>query len=152
MNNIVSFIILACLIIIGCKEETQSNKKESDLQSKYVTVDFYTPSGWSLTIKHDGSGRVGFGSNANDFADFKRNTFNFSDVMQKLESKLDPEGSISTNIAVNLWEKDEISIIVQYTSDKLLVNKLFENALSDINNNKDRIEEIYKDKKPVSIE
>jgi hypothetical protein len=152
MNNIVSFIILACLIIIGCKEETQSNKKESDLQSKYVTVDFYTPSGWSLTIKHDGSGRVGFGSNANDFADFKRNTFNFSDVMQKLESKLDPEGSISTNIAVNLWEKDEISIIVQYTSDKLLVNKLFENALSDITINKDRIEEIYKDKKPVSIE
>ena len=152
MNKIVILIILACLILIGCKEETQLNKIESDLKSEYVTIDFYTPSGWSLTINHDGSGRVGYGSHLVDFADFEKNTFIFSDVMQKLESKLEPQGSIATEIAVNLWERDEVSINVQYTSDKSLVDKFFEKALSAITNNKERIEEIYKDKKPVSFE
>jgi hypothetical protein len=152
MNKIIKFIILVCLILIGCKEQTQLEKIESDLKSEHVAVDFYTPSGWSLTINRDGSGQVGFGSHATDFADFEKNTFNFSDVMQKIGSKLDPEGSISTNIAVNLWEKDELSIIVQYTSDKTLINTFFEKALSAITDNKERIEEIYEDKKPVSTE
>jgi hypothetical protein len=152
MNKIIKFIILVCLILIGCKEQTQLEKIENDLKSEHVAVDFYTPSGWSLTINRDGSGQVGFGSHATDFADFEKNTFNFSDVMQKIESNLDPEGSISTNIAVNLWEKDELSIIVQYTSDKTLVNTFFEKALSAITDNKERIEEIYEDKKPVSTE
>ena len=152
MKKIVNFTIVGCLILIGCKEQTQLNKIESDLKSEYVTIDFFTPSGWSLTIKQDGSGQVGFGSLATDFADFEKNTFNFSDVMQKLESKLEPEGSISTKIAVNLWESDESSINVQYISDKTLVNKFFQKALSAITNNKERIEEIYKEIKPVSFE
>jgi len=152
MNKIIKFTILGCLILIGCKEEAQLNKIESDLKTEYVTVDFFTPSGWSLTIKQDGSGQVGFGSLATDFSDFEKNTFNFSDVIQKLESKLEPGGSISTKIAVNLWEIDESSINVQYTSDKTLVNNYFQKALSAITNNKERIKEIYKDKKPVIFE
>ena len=152
MKNNFKLIILGCLILIGCKEETQLNKIEGDLKSEYVTIDFYTPSGWILIIKRDGSGQVGFGSHLTDFADFEKNTFDFSDVIQKLESKLEPQGSIATEIAVNLWEKDEASINVQYTSDKTLVDKFFENALSAITNNKERIEEIYKDKKPVFFE
>ena len=152
MKITVIFIILASLILIGCKEETQLEKTKSDLQGEYVTVDFYTPTGWSLTINQDGSGQVGFGSHATDFADYEKNTFIFPDIMKKLESKLNPDGSISTNIAVNLWEKDDFSIIVQYTSDKSLVNTFFEKALSAITNNKDRMEEIYRDKKPVSLE
>jgi hypothetical protein len=152
MKKIVNFIILGCLIIIGCKEQTQLNKIESDLKSEYVTVDFFTPSGWSLTINQDGSGQVGFGSHATDFADFEKNTFNFSEVIQKLESNLEPEGSISTKIAVNLWEVDESSIDVQYTSDKTLVNNFFQKALSAITINKERLEEIYKEIKPVSFE
>jgi len=147
MKNITNFIILGCIILIGCKEETQLNKIKSDLKSEYAAIDFFTPSGWSLTINQDGSGQVGFGSLATDFSDFEKNTFNFSDVMQKLESKLEPEGSISTSIAVNLWEMDESSINVQYFSDKSLVNKYFQKALVAIINNKDRIEEIYKKNK-----
>lgn len=152
MKKNVSFIILGCLILIGCNEQPQLNKTKSDLKTEYVTIDFFTPSGWSLTIKQDGSGQVGFGSLATDFSDFEKNTFNFSDVIQKLESKLKPQGSISTNIAVNLWEMDESSINVQYTSDKTLVNNYFQKALSAITYNKERIEEIYKEKKPVSFE
>jgi hypothetical protein len=152
MKNIVIFIILECLILIGCKEETQLNKIDGDLQSEYVTVDFYTPSGWSLTIKKDGSGQVGFGSHAIDFAGFEKNTFNFSDVIQKLESKLEPQGSISAKIAVSLWKKGETSINAKYISDKTLVSKFFQKALSAITYNKERIEKIYKDKKPVSLE
>jgi hypothetical protein len=152
MKKNVSFIILGCLILIGCKEEAQLNKIESNLKTEYVTIDFFTPSGWSLVIKQDGSGQVGFGSHATDFAVFEKNTFNFSDVIQKLESKLEPEGSISTKIAVNLWEKDETSLNVLYISDKTLVNEFFQKALSAIINNKERIEEIYKEKKPVSFE
>jgi hypothetical protein len=148
MKNITNLIFFGCLILIGCKEQTQSDK----IKSEYVTIDIYTPSGWSLTIKQDGSGEVGYGSHATDFAVFEKNTFNFSDVIQKLESKLEPEGSISTKIAVNLWEKDETSLDVQYISDKTLVNKFFQKALSAITVNKERIEEIYKDKKPVSLE
>jgi hypothetical protein len=151
MKNITNLIILGCIILIGCKEEAQLNKIESDLKTEYVTIDFFTPSGWSLTIKQDGSGQVGFGSLATDFSDFEKNTFNFSDVIQKLESKLEPGGSISTSIAVNLWEMDESSINVQYTSDKTLVNNYFQKALSAITYNKERIEEIYKEKKPVSF-
>ena len=152
MKNITNFILFGFLILIGCNEQTQSDKIESDLKSKYVTIDIYTPSGWSLTIKQDGSGVVGYGSHSTDFATFEKNTFNFSDVIHKLEPKLEPEGLISTKIAVNLWEKDEISLDVQYISDKTLVNKFFQKALSAITVNKERIEEIYKDKKPVSIE
>ncbi|MGB5894884.1 MAG: hypothetical protein WBG58_11970 [Ignavibacteriaceae bacterium] len=152
MKKIVKFTILGCLILIVCKEQTQLNKIESDLKSEYAAIDFFTPSGWSLTINQDGSGQVGFGSLATDFADFGKNTFNFSDVMQKLESKLESEGSISTKIAVNLWEVDEASIDAQYISDKTLVNMFFQKALSAITYNKERIEEIYKDKKPVSFE
>jgi hypothetical protein len=152
MKNIVNFIILGCLILIGCNEQTQSNKIENDLKSEYAAIDFFTPSGWSLVIKQDGSGQVGFGSHATDFAEFEKNTFNFSDVMKKLVSKLESEGSISTKIAVNLWEIDETSINVQYTSDKTLINQFFQKALSAITNNKERLEEIYKDKKPVSFD
>ena len=152
MKKNVSFIILGCLILIGCKEQTQLNKIESDLKSEYVTIDFFTPSGWSLTIKQDGSGQVGFGSHVTDFSDFEKTTFNFSDVIQKLESKLESEGSISTKIAVSLWRKGETSINAQYISDKTLVNKFFQKALSAIIYNKERIEEIYKEKKPVSFE
>ena len=152
MNKFIKFTILGCLILIACKEETQLNKIESDLKTEYVTIDFFTPSGWSLTIKQDGSGQVGFGSLATDFADFEKNTFNFSEVMQKLESNFEPEGSISSVIAVNLWERDESSINVQYTSDKTLVNNFFQKALSTITINKERLEEIYKEIKPVSFE
>jgi hypothetical protein len=143
MKNIVIFIILECLILIGCKEETQLNKIDGDLQSEYVTVDFYTPSGWSLTIKKDGSGQVGFGSHAIDFAGFEKNTFNIYDVIQKLESKLEPQGSISAKIAVSLWKKGQTSINAKYLSDKTLVSKFFQKALSAITYNKERIEKIY---------
>jgi len=129
MKIIVIFIFLGCLIIFGCKEQTQSNKTESDIQGQYVAIDMYTPSGWVLIIKRDGSGQVGFGSHLTDFAVFEKNTFNFSDVLQKLESKLELQGSIATEIAVNLWERDEASINVQYTSDKTLVDKFFQKAL-----------------------
>ena len=152
MKTIIKFIILGCLILIGCKEETQLNKIESEFKSEYVTVDFFTPSGWSLTIRKDGSGQVGFGSHAIDFAGFEKNTFNFSDVIQKLEPKLEPHGSISTKIAVSLWKKGETSINAKYISDKTLVSKFFQKALSAITYNKERIEEIYKEKKPVSFE
>jgi hypothetical protein len=148
MKNILKYLIPGCLILIGCNEQTQTNK----IKSEYAAIDFFTPSGWSLVIKQDGSGQVGFGSHATDFAEFEKNTFNFSDVMKQLESKLESEGSISTKIAVNLWEMDETSINVLYTSDKSLVNNFFQKALSAITNNKERLEEIYKDKKPLSIE
>ena len=148
MKIILKFIILGSLILVCCNDQSQLNK----IKNEFVTVDIHTPSGWSLTIKQDGSGQVGFGSHAVDFAGFEKNTFNFSDVIQKLESKLEPHGSISTQIAVSLWKKGETSINAKYISDKELVRKFFQKALSAITNNQKRIEEIYKDKKPVSVE
>jgi len=147
MKSIVIFIILGCLILIGCNNQQQLNKAQND----YVAIDIHTSSGWSLTIKEDGSGQVGFGSHAVDFAGFEKNTFDFSDVIKKLESKLESQGSISTEIAVSLWKKGETSINAKYISDKTLVNKFFEKALSAITYNKERIEKIYKEKKPVSF-
>jgi hypothetical protein len=73
MKKIAKFIILGCLILVGCNEQTQLNK----IKSEFVTIDIHTPSGWSLTIKQDGSGQVGFGSHAVDFAGFEKNTFVF---------------------------------------------------------------------------
>ena len=147
MKNITNFIFLVCLILAGCNSQPQLNKGQNEL----VTIDIHTPSGWSLTIKQDGSGQVGFGSHAVDFAAFEKNTFDFPDVIQKLEAKLEPQGSISTDIAVSLWRKGEKSINAKYTSDKSLVSKFFQKALSAITYNKKRIEEIYKEKKPVSF-
>ncbi len=147
MKKILIFIILGCLILAGCNDQPQLNKTKNE----FVTVDIHTPSGWSLTIKQDGSGQVGFGSHAVDFAGFEKNTFDFSDVIQKLEPKLEPQGSISTQIAVSLWKKDETSVNAKYISDKVLVSKLFQKALSAITYNKERIEKIYKEKKPVSF-
>ena len=68
-----------------------------------------------------------------------------------MELKLEPQGSISTQIAVSLWKKGDTSINAQYISDKGLVSKFFENAISAITYNKERIEKIYKEKKPVSF-
>ena len=147
MKNIVIFIILVCLILIGCNEQTKLTK----IKSEFVKIDIFTPSGWSLTIKQDGSGQVGFGSHAVDFAGFEKNTFNFSDVIQKLEPKLEPRGSISTEIAVSLWKKGETSVNAKYISDKTLASKFFQKALSAITYNKERIDKIYKEKKPVSF-
>ena len=147
MNKISILIILGCLISAGCNEQPQLNKTKSE----FVSVDISTPSGWSLTIKQDGSGQVGFGSHAVDFAGFEKNTFDFSDVIQKLEPKLEPQGSISTEIGVSLWKKGETSINAKYISDKTLVSKFFEKALSAITYNKERIEKIYNEKKPVSF-
>ena len=142
MKNIIKFLFLGCLIFIGCSDQSQENK----VKSEFVKIDIFTPSGWSLTIKKDGSGQVGFGSHAVDFAGFEKNTFDFSDVIQKLEPKLEQQGSISTDIAVSLWKKGETSINAKYISDKSLVSKFFEKALSAIAYNKERIEEIYKEK------
>ena len=151
MKSITKFIIPGCLILIGCNDQPQLNKIKSDLQKEYVTIDIHTPSGWILTIKQDGSGQVGFGSHAVDFAVFEKNTFNFSDVIKKLESKLEPRGSISTQIAFSLWKEGETSINAQYTSDKELVSKYFQKALSAIISNKERIAKIYKEKQPVTF-
>ena len=147
MKKILIFIILGYLILAGCNEQPQLNK----VKSEFVTIDISTPSGWSLTIKQDGSGQVGFGSHAVDFAGFEKNTFDFSDVIQKLEQKLEPQGSISTEIAVSLWKEGDTSINAKYISDKFLVSKFFEKALSAITYNKERIGKIYKEKKPVSV-
>jgi hypothetical protein len=147
MKKIVKFLFLGCLILAGCNEQPQLNKTKSE----FVGVDIFTPSGWSLTIKQNGSGQVGFGSHAVDFAGFEKNTFDFSDVIQKLEPKLEPQGSLSTEIGVSLWKKGETSINAKYISDKTLVSKFFQKALSAITYNKERIEKIYKEKKPVSF-
>ena len=147
MKTISIFIILECLILVSCNEQTKVNK----VKSEFVTIDIHTPSGWSLTIKQDGSGQVGFGSHAVDFAGFEKNTFNFPDVIQKLEPKLEPQGSISTEIGVSLWKKGETSINAKYISDKSLVSKFFQKALSALTYNKERIEKIYKEKTPVSF-
>ena len=147
MKMISILIILGCLILSGCNSQPQLDKTKSE----FVKIDIFTPSGWSLIIKQDGSGQVGFGSHAVDFAGFEKNTFDFSDVIQKLEPKLEPQGSISTQIAVSLWEKGETSVNAKYISDKTLVSKFFEKALSAITYNKERIEKIYKEKKPVSF-
>ncbi len=148
MKKIIKFIFLVCLILIGCNDQTKINKGKNE----YVTIDISTPSGWRLTIKQDGSGQIGFGSHAVDFAGFEKNTFNFSDVIQKLESKLESQGSISKKIAVSLWEKGDTTISAQYISDKTLVSKFFQKALSAITYNKERIDKIYKEKKPVSLQ
>jgi hypothetical protein len=147
MKKITKPIILGCLILVACNDQTQLSK----IKSEYVNIDISTPSGWRLTIKQDGSGQVGFGSHIADFSTFQKNTFNFSDVIQKLESKLEPQGSISTQIAFSLWKKGETSVNAKYISDKNLVSKFFEKALSAITYNKERIEEIYKEKNPVSF-
>ena len=147
MKKILIFIILGCLILVSCNDQPKLNKE----QNEYVNIDISTPSGWSLTIKQDGSGQVGFGSHAVDFAGFEKNTFNFPDVIQKLEPKLEPQGSISTEIGVSLWKKGETSINAKYISDKTLVSKFFQKALAAITYNKERIEKIYKEKKPVSF-
>jgi len=144
---IAKFIFLGCLILAGCNNQPQLNK----IKSEFVSVDILTPSGWSLTIKQDGSGQVGFGSHAVDFAGFEKNTFDFSDVIQKLETKLEPKGTISTKIAVSLWKEGETSVNAKYISDKSLVNKFFQKALSAITYNKERIEKTYKKIKPVSF-
>ncbi|MBT8386501.1 MAG: hypothetical protein KJO12_03745 [Ignavibacteria bacterium] len=147
MKKITKFIILVCLISVGCSDQTKLN----NIKKEFINIDISTPSGWSLTIKQDGSGQVGFGSHAVDFAGFEKNTFNFSDVIQKLETKLESQGSISTEIDVSLWKKDETSINAKYISDKSLVNNLFQKALSALTYNKERIEKIYNEKKPVSF-
>ena len=110
-----------------------------DVKKGYINLDNVKLSG--VDIVH----------NINKKFPFEKNTFDFFDVIQKLESKLEPQGSISTKIAVSLWKKGDTSINAKYTSGKTLVRKLFQKALSAITYNRERIEKIYKEKKPVSF-
>jgi hypothetical protein len=106
-------------ILCGCRSVQQSNQ--------YAEISIWTPTGWWLDIKPDGSGKYGFGSSFNQ-AQFASGTFNFEEIFNKLSATAFEDGNFSEYYSVAFRKKGDISTGGVYTKDKDLVRMIFELA------------------------
>ena len=149
------FVLCCALALAGCRGGPSStgNPRTSEPGSKdairQITV--HTATGWLLTIKADGSGSVGYGSSAQDFAPFPQGTFRFAEVRDRLLPQSRPAGSIREGFAVTFAREGEISSTARYVSDSKMVEALFEKAVASAQKTGTRVEELYAAHPPVAL-
>jgi hypothetical protein len=104
-----------------------------------------TTGGWILDIRPDGSGTVGYGSSAGDFAKDPAGTFDFAEAYKKMVLVVQPTGSTPPFYAVCFHKEGETSASAVYTKDGAMVLALFEKALAARDTKAaDRLDEIRK--------
>jgi len=107
------------MIFWGCRSFQSSNQ--------YVEISIWTPTGWWVHIKPDGSGKYGYGSSF-DLAHFATGTFGFDEILNKLSAITFEDGNIREYYSVSFQKKDSTSTVAVYTKEKDLVRKIFELA------------------------
>jgi len=115
------YLLFLALITIfcGCRSAQHSNQ--------YPGIYIWTPTGWWLDIKPDGSGKYGYGSSF-DQAYFASGTFRFDEIFKKLSATTFEDGNIREHCSVGLQKKVDTRTVGVYTKDKDLIRKLFELA------------------------
>ncbi len=131
----------------GLPEASAPGNKDTIRQ---ITV--HTATGWLLTIETDGSGSVGYGSSAQDFALFPQETFRFAEVRDTLLPQSLPAGSIRKGFAVAFARAGETSTTARYVSDSKMIKALFEKAVASAHKTGTRVEELYAARPPVQDE
>jgi hypothetical protein len=119
MSKLCLLFFASLTIFCGCRSVKQSNQ--------FAGIYIWTPTGWWLKIKPDGSGEYGYGSSFN-IAHFATGTFNFEEIFNKLSATTFEDGNISEYCAVGLSKKDDIRPVGVYTKDKDLIRMIFELA------------------------
>ena len=111
-----AFITIFC----GCRSAQHNNQ--------YPGIYILTPTGWWLDIKHDGSGRYGYGSSVAYSAYFASGTFRFDEIFNKLSVTTFEDGNIREHCSVGLQKKGDTRTAGVYSQDKDLIRELFELA------------------------
>jgi hypothetical protein len=114
------FLLAAFTTLLGCRSFQKSNR--------YAEISIWTPTGWWIDIKPDGSGKYGFGSSFSDSAYFESDTFRFDEIFNKLSETTFEDGNIREYCAVSLPKKGDSGTAGVYTKDKELIRKIFELA------------------------
>jgi hypothetical protein len=119
---------------------------------RIAEITIVTPSGWSMRIRRDGSGQVGFGSSIQDFASFPAGTFEFGPLHQQLRPLCTDRGSLATDYGISFVRMGETSTRAQYCRDDQAVRTIFGWAVSAADKRGTRIAEIYRTHPPVPPE
>ncbi len=114
------FFLAFITIFCGCRSTQHSNR--------YPVIYIWTPTGWWLDIKPDGSGRYGFGSSFAHSAYFASGTFRFDEIHNKLSATIFKDGNIREHFSVGLQKKGDTRTVGSYSKDKDLIRELFELA------------------------
>ena len=112
-------------------------------------ITIHSATGWLLTIEANGSGSVGYGSSAQDFAPFPQGTFDFALVCDTLLRQSVPTGTIRRDFGVAFVRAGETSTTARYVSDSKMMKALFEKAVTSADKTGTRVEELYAAKPPV---
>jgi hypothetical protein len=101
--------------------------------------------GWSLSISPDGSGVIGYGSSASDFASVPAGTFDFGRIYQSLATVARPNvGDMRESFTVVFRQRGATTSDALYTDKADLVLDLFETAKHKcVPPGKARIEELW---------
>ncbi|HEX7026207.1 MAG TPA: hypothetical protein VF268_03130 [Gammaproteobacteria bacterium] len=105
---------------------------------------------WSLSILPDGSGALGYGSSAFDFASIPGETFDFGQVYGALAAVVSPDGNIREWFSVAFYETDKAETYSQYTREAELVLGLFKTAKDKCRPlDKTRMDELWEQRPPA---
>lgn len=100
--------------------------------------------GWFLSIEADGSGSIGYGSNAFDFASVPVGTFDFEKVYSSLAQSVRASGNIRESLTVAFHQRHVTTTLALSTDDAGLVLGLFNTAKQNAAGlNKARIDELW---------
>ena len=110
-----AFITIFC----GCRSSRYINQ--------YAGISIWTPTGWWLDIKPDGSGKYGYGSSI-AFAYLAPGTFRFDEIFKRLSATTFEDGNIREYCLVGLPKKGDTRTVGVYTDNRDLIRRLFELA------------------------
>jgi len=147
-------LALCCMLVLVCCGGEPSSTSvpaapASDHKNTIRQITVRSATGWLLTIETDGSGSVGFGSSAQDFAPFPQGTFDFAAIRDSLLPQSLPSGSIRKDFAVAFARAGETSTTARYISDFKTMKTLFEKAVASADKTGSRVDELYAAKPPV---
>jgi hypothetical protein len=114
------FFLAFITIFCGCRSAQHGNQ--------HAGIYIWTPTGWWLDIKPDGSGQYGYGNSFPHSAFFASGTFKFNEIFNKLSATTFEGGNIREHCAVCLQKKADTKTVGNYTKDKDLIRELFELA------------------------
>ena len=114
------FFLAFITIFWGCKSTQHGNQRAG--------IYIWTPTGWWLDIKPDGSGQYGYGSSFPQSAYFASGTFRFKEIFNKLSATTFKDGNISEHCSIGLPKKGDTNTVGVYSKDKDLIRELFELA------------------------
>ncbi|MBI4166484.1 MAG: hypothetical protein HY508_12195 [Acidobacteria bacterium] len=153
MNRQAVFVLCSILAVSSCGGGPSSNRAPAAPASNYKNtirqITIHTPAGWLLTIEADGSGNVGYGSSAHDFAPFPVGTFDFAPLRDELLRQSGPAGSMRSGFAVAFARAGEISTTARYVSDFGMMKTLFERAVASADKPGTRVAQLYATIPPV---